>query len=105
MHGLFHKFVSMKSPNKWDDWVYADRRDFVDGIGVFEEGTETRTDFCTFEIWCDGLGMPRKDFTVAKARELAGSLKRLGFVRNGQRNVNIYGRQSIYTRIISDTED
>ena len=105
MHGLIERFVNLKFPKDWDDWVYADRRDFVDGLGVFDEGTEARKEFCAFEIWCDGLGLPRKDFTTSKAREVAGSLKRLGFVRNGQRNVNIYGRQSIYTRIISEAED
>lgn len=105
MHGLIERFVNLKFPKDWDDWVYADRRDFVDGLGVFEEGTEVRKEFCAFEVWCDGLGLPRKDFTTSKAREVAGSLKRLGFVRNGQRNVNIYGRQSIYTRIISETEE
>lgn len=105
LFGLIERFVNMKFPNDWDNWVFADRRDYVEGLGIFEEGTEERTSFSTMEIWCDGLGMSRKDYTTAKAKEIAGALKRLGFSRNGQRNVNNYGRQAIYTRFISENEE
>ena len=105
LFGLVEHFVNMKFPADWDSMLYADRRDFVEGIGLFEEGTEIRKHFSAFEVWCDGLGLARKDFTTAKAREVICILKKLGFVRNGQRNVKFYGRQAIYTRFNRDSQN
>lgn len=105
LFGLVEHFVNMKFPADWNSMIYADRRDFVEDTGIFEEGTEIRNEFSAFEVWCDGLGMARKDFTTAKAREVISILKKLGFVRNGQKNVKLYGRQAIYTRFNRDSQN
>ena len=96
--GLVFEYVNRKFPANWDDMYFADRLDFINEVGLQPEGTEIRDSFCAFEIWVECLGNKRTDFNVARAKQVANMLKRAGFKADKQKNVKLYGKQTMFVR-------
>ena len=52
--GLISEFLEMKLPADWYIWDLAERRRHIHGdFGEPAGGTETRTQVCVMEIWCE----------------------------------------------------
>ena len=96
--GLVFEYVNRKFPANWNDMYFADRLDFINEVGLQPEGTEVRDSFCAFEIWVECLGNKRTDFNVARAKQVANMLKRAGFKADKQKNVKLYGKQTMFVR-------
>ena len=78
-----------------------ERRDFLtgDSFGPELEGTVERTEVSNIEIWCECFGRSEGSIQKKDSYEIAGILKRLGWVKSGKmKRFPLYGMARYYVR-------
>lgn len=98
-HGLILRYLDTKLPHDWDDMGLFERRAYLeDGLNP-EDGIE-RQEVCMAEIWCECLGLDKKDMTRAKTTELHELLRNMEEWKKSTstKYFKLYGVQKFYKR-------
>lgn len=98
--GLVLNYLDTLLPEQWESWDVHQRRSFLEGADVIEQGTRRRDRVCVMEIWCECFGKQRGDLKDADSREIGGILSALGGWRRSDKREYFgdYGRQRGYER-------
>ena len=98
--GIVEEYLSKLLPEDWDSMTLSDRRDYLigDSLGPDREGTVQRTAVSNIEIWCECFGRSEGSIQKKDSYEIAGILKRLGWVKSGRRRLPIYGLVRYYEK-------
>lgn len=95
--GRIEDFLETAIPEGWDKIGLMDRLAAIENGST---GTIRRRHVCTYELWCEALGIPRSQMNAREARQLNELMRSVsGWVYEGRsRTFPIYGKQKSYAR-------
>ena len=99
--GIVEVYLNRLLPEGWDNLSLSDRRDYLkgDGFAPEVEGTIERETVTNIEIWCECFCKSEGAIQKKDSYEIAGILKRLGWVKSGKmKRFPIYGMSRYYVR-------
>ena len=99
--GLVDEYLNTLLPENWDAMSLTERRDYLNDEDMILEnpGAVERTTVSNIEIWCECFGRAEGAIQKKDSYEIAGILKRLGWVKSGtMKRFPIYGMARYYIR-------
>ena len=99
--GIVDEYLNRLLPENWDLMSLSERRDYLNGddFGPELEGTVERTTVTNIEIWCECFGRSEGSIQKKDSYEIAGILKRLGWVKSGiAKRIPNYGLARYYIK-------
>jgi len=97
--GLILRYLDTKLPRDWDDMGLFERRAYLED-GLTPAGGVERQEVCMAEIWCECLGLDKKDMTRSKTTELHELLRNMEEWKKSTstKYFKLYGVQKFYRR-------
>lgn len=99
--GIVNEYLNTLLPEGWDSMSISERRDYLSGDGFAPEipGTIKRESVTNLEIWCECFNRSEGSIQKKDSYEIAGILKRLGWVKSGRmKRFPWYGMARYYVR-------
>ncbi len=88
--GLVKEFLDMPITSNWYD-MSIDERKYFNGVGNVERKTVS-----IIEIWTEGFKNNPRDISVKDTREIAKTLRVLGYERAGEKRLKGYGQSKMW---------
>ena len=97
--GIVEEYLDTLLPENWNTMNTDARLEYLSDSQAKAEGTVVRRDVTNIEIWCECFGRLKESIRRQDSYEIAGILKRLGWVSTGRlKYLPFYGRQRVYAR-------
>lgn len=99
--GVVNEYLNTLLPEGWDSMSISERKDYLSGDGFAPEipGTIKRESVISLEIWCECFNRSEGSIQKKDSYEIAGILKRLGWVKSGRmKRFPWYGMARYYVR-------
>ncbi len=101
--GIVQKYLDELLPDGWESMNLNQRLDFLDGEysegGDLVKGVTRRAEVSNIEVWCECFRLPVNKMQKKDSYEIAGILKRLGWVRKpSPKYIPLYGSTRTFTR-------
>ena len=99
--GIVDEYLNTLLPENWDVMSLSERREYLsdEDLVLDNPGTVERTTVTNLEIWCECFCKSEGAIQKKDSYEIAGILKRLGWVKSDKRKrIPIYGQVRCYER-------
>ena len=100
--GMIIKYLDTSLPSSWESMDVYQRRAYLQGDELQEEGTVQRTKVCVAEIWCEVLGGHQKDMNRFNTKDIHDILRSIGGWEDNTKSkmrFGLYGQQRGYVRV------
>jgi len=98
--GLVEEYLNTLLPENWMEMNTEARQEYLADSQAQLDGTVERKQVTVSEIWCECFQSPLKMIRKQDSYDIAGILKRLGWVPTGKRKrIPIYGQQRTFAKI------